>query len=145
MVFSSYVIYLICYRLPNLIKSSAAAEENTTAELVLHASVLAGLVGGIYLWIQMVAKKIKRNETAYKYTAGGLEKMLAVFSNSYARKAVFRSWQIRLGLVSNPVQVGDAASECDLVDLNNSPKKLVKDFINATADMPLILNIGSYN
>ncbi len=143
-VFSSFVIYL-GRTVPPMLQSRSNVEDNI-AELALYVSLLVGLVGGIYLWIQNVSKKIKSNETAYKYSgSSGAQKMVAVLSNSYAREAVWRNWKIWMGLAPMPLKIGEKAPECDLIGVDGRSKyKLLRDYANKT-DIPLILNIGSYN
>ncbi len=148
----SVVLFVVCFLffflefISNLTKKTSSRGHNINMnEFWIFATLSVCLVAVFYSWAQRVAKKIKRNETAYKYSGSGIQKMIAVFSNYYARKALLQKLKIVLGILSPPISVGCEAPECDLVALDGSTCfQLVRDIANVT-DVPLILNIGSYN
>ncbi len=94
-------------------------------------------------WARDQGKLIKENETHYKYSVSGFQKLLGVLQNPYARSAILTRWKIKLG-IEKQLQNGSKAPEVDLVTLDGKNMKLIENY-GVMNSLPLILNIGSYN
>jgi hypothetical protein len=114
--------------------------------IVLSITAAISVVFAIVIsWLYKKSKLVKENETFYKYKVSGFQKLLAILKNPYARQAIWSRWMIKLGL-KKQLGVGSLAPEVDLVSLDGkSTVKLIAQYAAMAPDVPLIVNMGSYN
>ena len=110
---------------------------------IVHLSIISlicvviAIVAFVMNWIQTKSKLIKKNQVGHK--------IISVAKSQWARKKLWMDLQLRCGLLK-PLTIGMLAPNARLIHLNGSNCRLVNDIINKLPqDMPLIVNIGSYN
>lgn len=115
--------------------------------LWLLIGVSAVMVLGVlfYRFVDSKSKLIKSNQTGYKVSGSGVDKLYSIMFNPFARQMIWLNWQLKCGLIK-PLSVGSLAKDVSLVHLDGTSCSLIKDFVrNCPTDMPLVVNIGSYN
>jgi hypothetical protein len=99
----------------------------------------------LYLFADSKSKLIKANQTGYKVSGSGLDKLYSIVWNPFARQMIWMNWKLKLGLIQ-PLKVGSLVPDTPLVRLNGSSCHLLKDFVNqCPPNVPLVINVGSYN
>jgi hypothetical protein len=91
-------------------------------------------------------KKLKDVKLHYRLeeSVTVFQKLHIALTNPWAVKQALASFRISLGL-SRPLREGDAAPEVDLISLDGKTSvKLIEQYA-ASSELPLIINIGSFN
>lgn len=108
--------------------------------LVVVGAVIAALV------VHRVRKGYelyKSNDSRYQYTF--INKLRSMLVNPLAKRKIYLNILRKFGFLKAAADRGMQAPEATVVTLDGKRMKLIGDLHMASPNIPLVLNIGSYN